>query len=324
MIRRKFIFADHAAKKLYASPEFNGSMEEYQARGVSLDACDLSVLELQKLFQVNSLEAFNSACETAQNHYYSVLGRDTYLAAVEVSPDQLCDLQADEIIFVINGQLIPAYLGWDGNMTGLCTHIDNMAKIAQTLTALFDGQGICALEYHQVLKISDQELDVIQRYLSAVREDDYQSPDNIITHTAQFPDGMQMDIKCCGSQDGPSWTEAVLFDQNGQELTCTEVCEEYMRLWELEYSGIKYFVFVTNTGNVLRLSPSQTGPVDAEGICPVCGAEIDYCDSHEMTDDGGLIPWKCPSCGATGKEGYNRVFDQHYDVCSENEAPIPN
>lgn len=252
------------------------------------------------------------------------MGTHTHLPAVEVSLDQLCSLQTDETIFVINGQLIPAFPGWDGNMTGLCAHIDGMAKIAQTLTALSDKHGICALEYHQVLKISNQELDIIQRYLSAMREEDYQGLDDTITNTAQFPDGMQMDIKCCGSQDGPSWTDAVLFNQNGQELTCTEVCEEYMRLWELEYSGIKYSVFVTNTGNVLRLSASQTGPADTEGICPVCGAEIDYCDSHEMTDDGGIIPWECPSCGATGKEGYNRVFDQHYDVCSENGEPIPN
>lgn len=52
---------------------------------------------------------------------------------------------------------------------------------------------------------------------------------------------------------------------------------------------------------------------DEAGICPVCGGELEYEDDIH-TDDGGFFTWKCPGCGATGKEGYNKVFDQHYDV----------
>ena len=323
MTRRRFVFANQTVKKLYASPEFNGSSEEYAARGACLDVCDISALELKKLFQVGSFDAFSKACEGAQSHYHSFMGCRAPFPPVEISSDQLNNLQADEIIFIINGELVPAIPGWDGNTRSLFAHLDNMAKIAQALIAPSDRQESCTLQYEQILKLSNQELATIQKYLNATREEDYQGKDNTITHTVQFPDGMQMDIKCCSSQDGPSWTEAVLFDSYGQELTFTEVRENYTGSWELQYGGIKYSVFVTNTGNILQLDSIQTDPIDMEGICPVCGAEVNYCDSHEIMDDGGLIPWECPSCKASGKEGYNRVFDQHYAVCSENGEPIP-
>lgn len=53
---------------------------------------------------------------------------------------------------------------------------------------------------------------------------------------------------------------------------------------------------------------------DQEGICPVCGGELELEDNIQM-DDGGVYPWKCLSCGATGKQGYAEIFDgNHYDV----------
>lgn len=54
--------------------------------------------------------------------------------------------------------------------------------------------------------------------------------------------------------------------------------------------------------------------VDREGICPLCGASVEY-EANEQMDDGGVHFWSCPECGATGKEGYDGVFDgKHYDV----------
>ena len=51
-----------------------------------------------------------------------------------------------------------------------------------------------------------------------------------------------------------------------------------------------------------------------EGICPLCGGNIDY-GSFNLVDEGGTYDWECPGCGATGKEGYDLVFDgNHYDV----------
>lgn len=57
----------------------------------------------------------------------------------------------------------------------------------------------------------------------------------------------------------------------------------------------------------------QLPDADEEGICPVCGGELEY-GNDNPTDNGGLIDWTCPDCGATGKEGYDKVFDRHYCV----------
>jgi hypothetical protein len=41
-----------------------------------------------------------------------------------------------------------------------------------------------------------------------------------------------------------SWTEAVLFDEKGFQLTYSEVEEEFEGPWELEYNGVHYCVDV--------------------------------------------------------------------------------
>lgn len=51
-----------------------------------------------------------------------------------------------------------------------------------------------------------------------------------------------------------------------------------------------------------------------EGICPVCGGVITY-GCFELVDEGGVYFWDCGTCGASGREGYDLVFDgSHYDV----------
>lgn len=55
-----------------------------------------------------------------------------------------------------------------------------------------------------------------------------------------------------------------------------------------------------------------------DGICPLCGKEIDYVGAYEHDDDGATLDWECPSCGASGKSGYTFVFDQHYCVQDGN------
>ena len=61
-----------------------------------------------------------------------------------------------------------------------------------------------------------------------------QGEDDTIVNTAKFINGMQMDVKCCGSRNDTSWTEAVLFDKQGCEIACSEVCDEYVGEWELK------------------------------------------------------------------------------------------
>lgn len=52
-----------------------------------------------------------------------------------------------------------------------------------------------------------------------------------------------------------------------------------------------------------------------EGICPCCGAHIEYGQRNHM-DNGGTISWECPLCEASGEEGFDEIFDgMHYNIC---------
>lgn len=55
--------------------------------------------------------------------------------------------------------------------------------------------------------------------------------------TAKFPDGCEVDVKVCtdSDEDRDVWSEAVLFDENGCQLACTEVCDTLRGEWELEW-----------------------------------------------------------------------------------------
>lgn len=62
---------------------------------------------------------------------------------------------------------------------------------------------------------------------------------------------------------------------------------------------------------------------DEDGICPCCGAEIEYEGDNDIDDDGTTVSWECPECGTTGKASYTSVFDGHYDVEDANGDPLP-
>lgn len=61
---------------------------------------------------------------------------------------------------------------------------------------------------------------------------------------------------------------------------------------------------------------------EEEGICPICGSELEY-GNDIFLDEGGYREWTCPECGATGKELYNKVFEQHHDVRDGDGNPFP-
>lgn len=49
-----------------------------------------------------------------------------------------------------------------------------------------------------------------------------------------------------------------------------------------------------------------------DGICPCCGAKIEYQGDQEITDDSDTcVSWKCPECGAHGESYYIGAFDGH-------------
>lgn len=95
--------------------------------------------------------------------------------------------------------------------------------------------------YTQTITISKKLADKINNLLTTVNEDF--GIDETIIHTANFGNGYEMDIKCCGSDDETAWTEAVLFN-NGSEVCCSEPSDEYLGEWELETRDDKYIVNV--------------------------------------------------------------------------------
>ena len=95
-------------------------------------------------------------------------------------------------------------------------------------------------------KISRDEIDLINALLNLTGEEIYQKygyKNEIITHTAKFPNGIEADIKLVICEDEPPYAEGVLF-HNGFELTCTEPDDTYDREWNFEFNGIEYVVIV--------------------------------------------------------------------------------
>ena len=61
---------------------------------------------------------------------------------------------------------------------------------------------------------------------------------------------------------------------------------------------------------------------DIAGVCPVCGGPLIY-GENAVSSKNGSVDWTCQDCGATGKEGFQRVFTTHYDVCDGDGKPFP-
>lgn len=66
---------------------------------------------------------------------------------------------------------------------------------------------------------------------------------NVDTWTAHFPYGYFADIKINASEDD-FWTEGVLFDKDGGQLCCSDVCSSLEGEWRFEYEGNTFVVNV--------------------------------------------------------------------------------
>ena len=141
---------------------------------------------------------------------------------------------------------------WDGKTESLYERAREAAhgvvSLAQALNRLVTGQGLGGLNYCEGVEISRAESIAIDGYLYAQSVEQYQGEDNTITKSVIFPDGMQMDVKCCGSKDEPSWTEGVLFDRRGNEVAHTDVFDEFEGKWELVHDGILYTMIIKMEG----------------------------------------------------------------------------
>ena len=105
------------------------------------------------------------------------------------------------------------------------------------------------MKFYEKITIPKNEFKKINYYLThepVDETDEYLHEDETITQTVSFPNGVEMDIKCCGIQfkendTNVAWTEAVLF-QNGCQVNYSEVSDEYIGRWELEDNEGKLYI----------------------------------------------------------------------------------
>lgn len=122
--------------------------------------------------------------------------------------------------------------------------VETTATVVEVCGSNGESVEACPNAFFVTLKIPKDVMKTINGYLKAEKEDEFQPEDDTIVYTAVFPDGKQMDIKCCGGQDEASWTEAVLFCEHGAFLCCTDPDVDYEGTWELEYEGTRYVAIV--------------------------------------------------------------------------------
>lgn len=117
-------------------------------------------------------------------------------------------------------------------------------------------------EYSVTITLDKASKKSIQHYIDADKEHSAQDDDfwtgfwdkddgpcageGTFTLTAHFENGCEADIKVCGSQNSPPWTEGVLFNERGAELCCTEPGDDANPAgkWNFEYNGDSYTVTV--------------------------------------------------------------------------------
>lgn len=117
-------------------------------------------------------------------------------------------------------------------------------------------RGTTDMIFEKTITVPADTAKLIDRYIGVnpTSEDDCLSIDETIRYTADFDNGVEVDVKCCGVDydDGPdaintAWTEAVLFE-NGYEQDNIFGEDEFFCDWEFEYDENEYIVHVIREG----------------------------------------------------------------------------
>ena len=74
--------------------------------------------------------------------------------------------------------------------------------------------------------------------------------DDVYEESVTFENGYTMSIQMCGvkyedDSDNTAWTQAVLYDENGVEICCTDPCAEFTGRWTLNANDCEFVVYVT-------------------------------------------------------------------------------
>lgn len=130
-----------------------------------------------------------------------------------------------------------------------------LVEIASFAERKFREMGWLSMhEKTAAIVISEKEAEKIDELLSVEPSSREESlgEDGTMTWTVNFGDQIQADVKICGVkyQEGEAnlpWTEAVLFD-HGNEVCCSEPCDAFFGIWDLEYNDTVYRVKVGREG----------------------------------------------------------------------------
>ena len=147
------------------------------------------------------------------------------------------------------------------------------------------------MTHEQVVHIGEYDTKAVNHWLSNNDDTNHLGEDDTFIETANFGNGFEMDVKCCGTQDGPAWTEAVLF-KNGSEVCCSEPSEDFFGDWILEYNGDTFITHVIKYGDEENAINSEK-PLVAMATPPVSLDDTDPEPVSEKTTESDvteLIP----------------------------------
>ena len=165
-------------------------------------------------------------------------------------PDSINDeYQISDVVFAADNTIVSVL--WKRNskdgVSGMVTLAMNGKTVYKTKnTKTFCNHWILpynGAEYHvlvdvlpkktvleETIYVNKPYAERIKKYL---RGAEVQGDGSLLSKTAKFSDGFEMDIRCCGGKDD-SWTEAILYDNTGKEVVATEPCDGFTGCWELK------------------------------------------------------------------------------------------
>lgn len=108
------------------------------------------------------------------------------------------------------------------------------------------------MKYIETIKVTNAEYREVYKmlYHEPANEKECFLENDSRLFTVKFTNGYFMDIKVCGIlsfEQGTSntcWSEAVLFNEKGAEVACTDAGDDFLGEWMIEYSDNQYIVTV--------------------------------------------------------------------------------
>lgn len=183
------------------------------------------------------------------------------------------------------------------------------------------------MNYSATIELFPATAERVQRALDNTERLD---PGASIIRSATFDNGMVMDVKCvCAeSEDEGAWTEAVLMkpDEKGNlsEVTGSQVSDDYLGEWKLEYKGDTYAVEVkVNPDKPMK--DAYKGFVHQEpGVCADCGKPFPVQRDSSGTGcgicEGKKVCYACCAIrdrkalmGLKGREQYHLYLSKNKD-----------